>query len=133
LNQPDSINKIVDKLKGFFAFVFDVMGTIAGGIMKGLNLLPGVNIDNSLIKQVQTGGSMIRSMNLGGLTVSEAAAKSETGGGGGGSSAPNNAMASSGTSVFVKMEGNVDYKLIETQVGVAAPTEGTKIVGPVNQ
>lgn len=80
LNEPDSINKIVTKIQGFFAGLFDVMGGIAGSLMSVANVF-GADIDESLIRKVKKGGSFVRGMNLtGGAGVGENAAKERVSG-----------------------------------------------------
>jgi hypothetical protein len=81
LSSPTNIQKVVSYVQSAFATLFDIFGTIAGGVMRLLNYLPGVDIDKSLISLVEQGGDNIRSMNLGGAipqTVSDNAAKNAT-------------------------------------------------------
>jgi hypothetical protein len=79
LSEPDNIMKIVNKIKNVFATIVDVVGSVIGGIMKFLNIFPGINIDKGMISMVQNAGSQIRSANLGSLSVGGAAAKDKAG------------------------------------------------------
>ena len=81
LSSPTNIQKVVSYVQSAFATLFDIFGTIAGGVMRLLNYLPGVDIDKSLIDLVEQGGDNIRGMNLGGAipqTVGDNAAKNAT-------------------------------------------------------
>lgn len=79
LSEPDSIMKIVNKIKNVFATIVDVVGSVIGGIMKFLNIFPGINIDEGMISMVQDAGSQIRSTDLGSLSLGGAAAKDKVG------------------------------------------------------
>jgi hypothetical protein len=84
LSSPSNIKTIVSYIQGAFATIFDIFGSIASGVMKVLDFLPGIDIDDSLIAMVGRGGDTIRAMNLAGSipeTISGASAKKEIGGG----------------------------------------------------
>ncbi|NDA78156.1 MAG: hypothetical protein EBY07_10235 [Actinobacteria bacterium] len=84
LSSPSNIKSIVSYVQGAFATIFDIFGSIASGVMKVLDFLPGIDIDDSLIEMVGRGGDTIRAMNLAGSipdTISGASAKKEIGGG----------------------------------------------------
>ncbi|NCZ70105.1 MAG: hypothetical protein EBY80_08030 [Actinobacteria bacterium] len=84
LSSPSNIKKIVSYVQDAFAVIFDIFGSIASGVMKVLDFLPGIDIDDSLIEMVGRGGDTIRAMNLAGSipdTISGASAKKEIGGG----------------------------------------------------
>ena len=83
ISEPSNIQKVVSYVQGAFATMFDIFGSIAGGVMKFLNYLPGVDIDQSLIDLVERGGSGIRAMNLAGsipTSVETGSAKKDIGG-----------------------------------------------------
>ena len=98
MSEPDNIMKIVNGIKSAFATIVDVVGSVVGGIMRFLNIFPGINIDESMISMVEGAGSQIRSANLGGLSVGGAAAKDKAGAAskatGGGTSQESNRFAS---------------------------------------
>lgn len=71
LSSPDSIKKIVNGIKDFFAIVLDVTGSVVGGIMQFLNMFPGIDIDEDLIETVKTSGDKIRFTSLGNLQNTE--------------------------------------------------------------
>ena len=79
LSEPDNIIKIVNKIKNVFATIVDVVGSVIGGIMKFLNIFPGINIDKSMISMVEGAGSQIRSAEFGSLSVGGSAAKDKAG------------------------------------------------------
>jgi hypothetical protein len=84
LSSPSNIKTIVSYVQGAFATIFDIFGSIASGVMKVLDFLPGIDIDDSLIEMVGRGGDTIRAMNLAGSvpeTISGGSAKKEIGGG----------------------------------------------------
>ncbi len=68
LSSPTNIQKVVSYVQSAFATLFDIFGKISGGVMRLLNYLPGVDIDQSLIDMVERGGESIRAMNLSGAT-----------------------------------------------------------------
>jgi hypothetical protein len=81
LSDPNNIRRVVSYVQSAFATLFDIFGSITGGVMRLLNYLPGVEIDQSLIDMVEKGGEGIRAMNLAGSvpqTVSDNAAKNAT-------------------------------------------------------
>lgn len=83
LSKPANIQSIVTSIQGAFATMFDIFGSIAGGVMKFLNYLPGVDIDQSLIDLVERGGAGIRALNLAGsvpTSVETRSARKEVGG-----------------------------------------------------
>ena len=85
LGEKGNIEYIISKIKGFFSTVLTVTGNVVGGIMKFLNYIPGVNIDEGLIDTVSNLGSSLSGATIGGgmntfgaaPTVSENKAKSE--------------------------------------------------------
>jgi len=79
LSKPSNIKAIVSSIQGVFATMFDIFGKIAGGVMRILNYLPGVEIDKSLIRMVEKGGANIRAMNLAGEIPTGVAEKSAKG------------------------------------------------------
>jgi hypothetical protein len=83
LSKPANIKSIVTSIQGAFATMFDIFGSIAGGVMKFLNYLPGVDIDQSLIDLVERGGAGIRALNLAGSvpnSVEPGSARKDVGG-----------------------------------------------------
>lgn len=72
LSKPENITAIVVKIQSVFATLFDIMGSVAAGIMKLANFLPGIDIDEDLIDQARSGGDFIRNLDLTGpVTVSD--------------------------------------------------------------
>jgi hypothetical protein len=110
LSSPSNIKKIVSYVQDAFAVIFDIFGSIASGVMKVLDFLPGIDIDDSLIEMVGRGGDTIRAMNLAGSvpdTISGASAKKEVGGGAS-SQADNMSMARPGGEPKVYVMVSVD-------------------------
>lgn len=114
LDKPETITKIVQKIQGVFATLFDIMGSVAAGIMKLANRFGGADIDEGLIEQVGSGGDFIRSMDLSSVGVGDNAAKTTTGTTGGSQNDASNSMRSSkqSTSIQVTFEGDVQAKMI---------------------
>jgi len=86
LGEKGTIEYIISKIKGFFSTVLTVTGNVVGGIMKFLNYIPGINIDEGLIETVSNLGRSLGTATIGGgnafatpATVSENKAKSEAG------------------------------------------------------
>jgi hypothetical protein len=87
ISKPENIQALINKIQGFFSTVLTVTGNVVGGIMKFLNYIPGVNIDEGLIDTVSNLGSSLSGATIGGgmntfgaaPTVSENKAKSEAG------------------------------------------------------
>ena len=87
ISKPENIKALISKIQGFFATVMTVTGTVVGGIMKALNYLPGINIDEGLIETVSNLGRSLGTATIGGggdlfsapATVSNNKAKSEAG------------------------------------------------------
>jgi len=85
LGEPKNIETIINKLQSFFSTVLEVTGSVVGGIMKFLNLLPGIDIDKDLIDTVSNLGSSFGGTTIGGggnafsspATVSDGKARSE--------------------------------------------------------
>lgn len=67
LSKPDSIQGIVNTVKDIFGTIVSVLGTIIGGTMRFLNMLPGIDIDESMIDMVEGAGAKVKSANLGSL------------------------------------------------------------------
>ncbi len=79
--------------------IFDIFGSIAGGILTVLDFLPGIDIDDSLIDLAFSGGDTIRGMNLSGTpgpSLQGKAASNNIGGGGTSGPAADNKMAMPG-------------------------------------
>jgi hypothetical protein len=71
LSKPENITGIVVKIQSVFATLFDIMGSVAAGIMKLANFF-GADIDENLIEQAKSGGDFIRNLDLTGpVTVSD--------------------------------------------------------------
>ena len=85
LSHPENVQDLINKIQGFFATVMTVTGTVVGGIMKALNYLPGIDIDEGLIETVSNLGRSLGTATIGGggnlfsapVTVSDNKAKSE--------------------------------------------------------
>ena len=85
ISKPENIQALINKIQGFFATVMTVTGTVVGGIMKALNYLPGINIDEGLIETVSNLGRSLGTSTIAGggnlfsapATVSDNKAKSE--------------------------------------------------------
>jgi hypothetical protein len=70
VSDPKNIQTMISKIQGFFATVLDVTGSVVGGIMKFLNIFPGINIDRSLIDLVENAGAGVRGFSIGALPTS---------------------------------------------------------------
>ena len=85
ISKPENIQALINKIQGFFATVMTVTGTVVGGIMKALNYLPGIDIDEGLIETVSNLGRSLGTSTIAGggnlfsapATVSDNKAKSE--------------------------------------------------------
>lgn len=132
LSEPENITAIVVKIQGVFATILDVMGSVAAGIMELANILPGVNIDDSIIEQARSGGDFIRGLNLAeSFSVSDKKAQTEAA-----AAATTNPITQSGA---IKSSGerpvyNVIYvnpvtgKVIEQQVDQKPNFDASKYV-----
>jgi hypothetical protein len=124
LSSPSNIKTIVSYVQGAFATIFDIFGSIASGVMKVLDFLPGIDIDDSLIEMVGRGGDTIRAMNLAGSvpdTISGASAKKEAGVSPAATSnvntADNMSMARAPMQINLYPIAGVDSKLMSTSIG----------------
>jgi len=82
LSSPSNIKSIITTVQGVFATIFDIFGNIAGGVMKLLDFLPGIDIPDELIDLAFSGGDSIRALNLAGSvapSLKEKASKKEVG------------------------------------------------------
>lgn len=79
LSKPESITNIVEKVQGFLATVFDIVGGVAAAIIGIANSWPfNAGIDESILDMALSGGDSIRSMNLTSpVTVSDNVAKNQ--------------------------------------------------------
>lgn len=97
LSEPENIVKIVTKIQGVFAFIFDIIGTVAAAIMKIANGWPfNAGIDPKMIKLAEEGGDSIRRMNIAG-SLSSGESDKDRGKSGGTTIINNNQVVQGGT------------------------------------
>lgn len=63
LSKPENIQRVVGFIQSAFAIIFDIVGKVAGSIMKLSNVF-GAGISEDLINTVWSGGDNIRALNL---------------------------------------------------------------------
>ena len=63
LSKPENIQRVVGFIQNAFALIFDIVGKVAGSIMKISNFF-GAGISQDLIDTVWAGGDNIRALNL---------------------------------------------------------------------